>query len=365
MQRSCCRRLLQNGFWCVYEALRSCYNHSMADADIPRYAAFLRQLYLFRELDEAHLAHLVSRLERIELPREAPAILEGETGSDFFIIYQGKVLKSCQEGEVRLGIAGAGEYFGEEGILFDQPSPATVTVASDKAVLLRLGRESLLGLIADYPQIAVDLRATLESRRLAQVKRFDWLNQDEAIYLITRKHRFFLLLSLIFPTLIGVAATFSLVFGATQADHAFGDLALIFGFVGLAFAILLAIWNAVDWGNDYYILTNQRVIWLERVVILYYSRREAPLTQVLAVNVTSSWLGRVLGYGTVEVRTFTGSIRMRNADQPYRFASFIDSFHVRAKELLRQLEDDLVDVLGRMDLVGDGLQFLLETEFLG
>jgi hypothetical protein len=34
-------------------------------------------------------------------------------------------------------------------------------------------------------------------------------------------------------------------------------------------------------------------------------------------------------------------------------------------QLLRQLEDDLVDILGRVDLVGDRLQLLLKTQPLG
>lgn len=323
----------------MHEEMRSCYNQNVADAEIPKYAAFLKQLFLFRSLDEAHLAHLVNRVQRLELPKDAPVMQEGEVESDFYVVYQGRVLCSRLEGEVeaRLGYFGPGEYFGEES-LFDLPSPMSVTVASETAVLLGFGRETMFELIADYPQVGVDLKTTWESRRLAQAKGFDWLDQDEVVYLVTRKHRFFLLLSLIFPTLIGVLALFALVFGLTNAGTAFSDLALIFGVVGLAFSIFLAVWNAVDWGNDYYILTNQRVVWLERVILLYYSRREAPLTHILAVNVTSSWLGRVLGYGTVEVRTFTGSIRMRNADQPYRFAAFVDSFHVRAKEMLRQYE---------------------------
>ena len=46
-----------------------------------------------------------------------------------------------------------------------------------------------------------------------------------------------------------------------------------------------AVWNYIDWGNDYYILTNQRVVWLEKVVGIYDSRQEAPLSTVLSVGV--------------------------------------------------------------------------------
>jgi hypothetical protein len=107
----------------------------------------------------------------------------------------------------------------------------------------------------------------------------------------------------------------------------------------VAAGVLWAIWNWVDWGNDYYIVTNKRVLWLERVVGLYYSRREAPLAAILAVNITSSQTGRILNYGNVEVRTFTGSILMRNMPRPDFFSSYIKghqgiaSLHVKEEEL--------------------------------
>ena len=73
-------------------------------------------------------------------------------------------------------------------------------------------------------------------------------------------------------------------------------------------AVLWGIWNWIDWGNDYYIVTDQRVVWVEKVIWLYESRDEAPLTTILAVNTTSTFLGRWLHYGSVIVKTFTGEI---------------------------------------------------------
>ncbi len=210
-------------------------------------------------------------------------------------------------------------------------------------------------LVQEYPQIGADLKDTLESRRQASQNNFDWLGADEVVYMLTQKHWFILLLSMLLPGMIGFFGLISLAYGLLEPANAFGNLPVIFGLVGILLAGVWVVWDFIDWRNDFYILTNQRVVWLERVIIFYYSRREAPLTHILAVNVFSSWLGRIIGYGNVEVRTFTGSILMKNSDHPYQFASFIEGFLVRAKELLKQYEAEnmekaLHDRLGFTDV---------------
>lgn len=328
----------------------------MADPEIPRYADFLKQLYFFRGLDQAHLAHLVSRMQRLEPTRDTVIIQEGEPDNDFYLIYQGKVRQTqlVQDTEVPTGTLGPGDCFGEDSLLLNRPSAYSVKVTSNQAILLRLGKMVFEELVQEYPQIGADLKVTLESRGQASQNNFDWLGEDEVVYMLTQKHWFILLLSMLLPGIIGFFGLISLAYGMLEPTNAFGDLPVIFGIGGILLAGVWVVWDFIDWRNDFYILTNQRVVWLERVIILYYSRREAPLTHILAVNVFSSWLGRIIGYGNVEVRTFTGSILMKNADLPYQFASFIEGFLVRAKELLKQYEAEnmekaLHDRLGFID----------------
>jgi hypothetical protein len=329
----------------------------MADPEIPKYADFLRQLYFFRGLDQAHLAHLVSSMQRLEPTLDTVILSEGETDNDFYLIYQGKVRQSqlVQDTEIPIGNLGPGDYFGEYSLLLTRPSAFSVKVSSNQAILLRLGRLYFDELVQEYPQIGADLRDTLESRERAAQNHFDWLGADETVYFLTQKHWFRLFLSLLLPGILGFFSLLSVGYGLLEPSNPFGNLPVIFGFVGILLAGVWAVWDFIDWRNDFYILTNQRVVWLERVIIFYYSRREAPLTHILAVNVYSSWLGRIIGYGNVEVRTFTGSIQMRNSEQPYRYASFIEGFLVRAKELRKQyeaenMEKSLHDRLGFTDV---------------
>ncbi|HAY83742.1 MAG TPA: hypothetical protein DCY42_02140, partial [Chloroflexi bacterium] len=95
-------------------------------------------------------------------------------------------------------------------------------------------------------------------------------------------------------------------------------LPTILGFMLLLFSILWSAWEILDWRNDYFILTNQRVVWIEQMVLQAAARMEAPLAAVQSVDVQTSQIGRILGYGHVLVRTFTGtgSLKLTNVDDP-------------------------------------------------
>lgn len=329
----------------------------MVDNDIPKYAALLKGHYLFKGLNEAQIAHTVTRFERIEFGENEIVFEEGSFGDGFFLIFEGKVnvVNRDENGDVQVDVLNPGDYFGEEALLFDHPRRETVTVI-DQVVLLRLRREDFFELIQEFPQIKTNLSATAESRYLAQKADFDWIGADEVIYLITRKHEFFLIVSLIFPILVGLISIPVLLFGFSFGSSAGSKAAITFGILGILFSIFWTIWKWKDWGNDYYIVTNQRVVWLERVLIFYFSRREAPLTQILSVNVNRSWLGRMLDYGDVEVKTFTGGIRMRNSAHPKQLAYFIEGFQARAQNILRQVEAEKMERALRQRLgmyVGD------------
>jgi hypothetical protein len=106
----------------------------------------------------------------------------------------------------------------------------------------------------------------------------------------------------------------------------------------------------VDWGNDYYIVTNQRVVWLEKLVGLYDSRREAPLGNILAVETSSDQLGRILHFGNVLVRTFTGGIMMRRMDHPELFVQFVEGFREHTRLSSREEERQVIEYLLRQRL---------------
>ena len=310
-------------------------------------ASLLLREYLFQGLSVQQVTEIAAQFEPVDYEPGQVVFYQWDQADSFYYVYRGQVVvtETIRNREVELNKLNPGDFFGEESLLTFHPRAATVT-AVNKSILLRLNIDRFNRLLQQYPEINSNLSATAESRRLARQERFDWLEPDEVIYLIIRKHDFFLFLSMIVPVIFGVASLPVLVFGFAGA----GPFALATGAGMLLVALAWGVWNYLDWANDYYMVTSKRVVWLEKVIMLYDSRREAPLDAVLATDVVSSQLGRIFKYGNVNVRTYTGSILMRNAREPYLFAAFVDGYKNRTINIshekeLERIERDLEEAL--------------------
>ncbi len=74
-------------------------------------------------------------------------------------------------------------------------------------------------------------------------------------------------------------------------------------FVWLFFIIIWLLLNTIDWRNDIYILTHDRIIDQVRFPLLYDQRTEARLDQVQNVRYQQGFWGGLLGFGDVTVET--------------------------------------------------------------
>jgi hypothetical protein len=115
------------------------------------------------------------------------------------------------------------------------------------------------------------------------------------------------------------------------------------GGVTLCLAALWGIWVWIDWGNDFYIVTNQRVIWLEKVIGIYDSRQEAPLNTILTVGTQIDQFGYWLGYGDVIIRTYTGQIVMHKVNHPAYLSNIVREQQDRSKVVVKEVETALLE----------------------
>ena len=295
--------------------------------------AFLKQRQLFNGLEEEDIAKIAARLDEYKIPAKEELFSQGDRGSIFYIIYRGKVRLWRKEGdeEVELSVMEDGDVFGEEALLFNRPRPSSGIVLEDTH-FLTLDVAKFNWLLHTYPEIKLNLRVIAESHQRARRLRFTWLQPGEVIHLITRRHKAALFFDLAKPFAALLLAAFFLLI--TAVIPAFTTISRIAGAFLLVVGFFWSIWEVIDWQNDYFIVTNQRVVWLEHTLYQSASRREAPMDAIQSVNVETSQFGRIWGYGNVFVRTFTGtgSLMLTNVDNPNRFRDLIQELLMRIRD---------------------------------
>ncbi len=295
--------------------------------------AFLKELHLFKNMAEEDIAQIAEDLGEMTLAPDDLLFAEGDRGYTFYIIYSGRVKvwrKDKKNKEVALGVMEAGDKFGEAAPLFNRPRSASIT-ALEETVLLTMPHEVFNQMLSQHPDTKLSLRAIAKSYKQARKMKLAWIHDDEVIHLIARRHPAQMWINAIKPTLLAFATLIVFLTAGLMPLPGFalmirwlcGGLLLLSGF-------WLA-WEVVDWRNDYFIVTDQRVVWLEQVLFLSASRQETPMSAVQSVDVTTNQLGRIFKFGDVFVRTFTGigSLKLTFVENPHNFEDIIKEKHGR------------------------------------
>ena len=127
----------------------------------------LRDLELFRHLDDATLSELAGQMEWFAMPGGATLFEFGDPSDALYVLKSGSLgaFKPDASGEFKLdGVVAAGETVGELGLIVDQPRSASVRALRDSE-LLRLSRQGFENLVARHPQ-AMLISARLAVKRL-------------------------------------------------------------------------------------------------------------------------------------------------------------------------------------------------------
>ena len=308
--------------------------------NIPQRVEFLRRIHLFYRLEDDHFVTVAE--SAIEQVYEAGEVIvqQGDVGNSFYMIYSGSVnlVRERLPGDDAKAKLVAGDYFGEEPLRAHRHHDATAT-AAEKTVLLVLDDADFSLILNKVRQLKSNFDVAVSSHRLARQLQFKWLRDDagEVIYFLARKHPILLLRALLLPVIFGTVSLVGTIFGYTANF----PWLLWPSVVVLGFSISWGLWNGVDWGNDYYIVTNQRVVWLEKVIGVYDSRQEAPLTVIQRINVQVEFWGQQLDYGTVILRTIVGTtLTLRNVNHPYQAAALIEEHWKRTKHSSRKMEEE-------------------------
>ena len=297
---------------------------------------------LFRGLTEPELEQIAGRLHDYLLPANQLLYGAGDRAENFYLVAGGLLLnQEIREGR-RVGEATleTGDSFGAGALLSGSVREAAVSALQDSH-LIYMTRKDFNWMLQQYPQVAAGLRHYSVGKHLKGEVDFDWLEEGETIHYVARKHvgyLWYLLTRSMGLAILGMLAFLFAINASSGAQFYWvsGGGLLLFAAVGWG------IWEFLDWRNDFYIVTNLRVVWLEQVLLRSSSRTEAPLANIQSVNVQSSLMGRLLGFGDVHVRTYTGTVKMPSVGDPMNTKNLIEDYAARTKKENRQAKHESI-----------------------
>ncbi len=314
--------------------------------NLQQITSLLKQLKLFMGLAEAQLDRVAALIQPVTLKEGQSLQLDGQS-CPLFIVVMGKVLYTpLKKGNKGDGYQlKPGDFTGADVVFRGKPKSFSLT-AQKTALLFTIKVEALPTLLNTTPVLTKNIKRQLAWYNLIRSKPFSWLGVEETVKVVCRKHPAYLLVLELAPLVMAWVGVFIILAAAQITTASFRLAAGWLGAAVVGMAALWAIWRFFDWGNDYYVITDQRIVWLERTIGLYDSRQEAPLVAIKSGETKSGAVGRLLGFGDVITETFMGQVFFRHIGDPAGIKNLIDREHKLAME--QQMTTDIHVIEGKI-----------------
>ena len=214
-------------------------------------------------------------------------LTQGEPTTNFYIVDSGSVNMRFTDRagyEKAIGSKGEGGFFGVKMFTTQEPSEYTFE-AVGKAAMWVVERQDWDALLEQFPDVLEHMpELNAEYRRLTHG--LNWLIPGEVVEFMTRRHWWGLLLMMRLPALIAFIFTVGYLISValnvtTQLPWVLTAYGVVMGICGF-----WALYAIVQWRNDYFIVTNKRIVRVDRVLFFSDSRNEIPIEKIQAQNVT-------------------------------------------------------------------------------
>jgi hypothetical protein len=299
----------------------------------------LENIHLFRGVSPEDLEGLAAHFKAVAYSAGQVISAQDDPANTFFVVYTGSVevhQTLRRNKDQHLLTLDSSEYFGVEGLTLNQTYASTAT-AVGPVVVLQLDQAGISDILATYPVVIPQFKLAAQTYAMLLRTPLTWRKPSEVVYYFSRRDLVILFGKWFYPALMaGMPSLLLLLFFAALQSHPIWLVvtAGIFLLVGIVWAL----WLWLDWSNDYYIVTNHRVVYQEKVVLLYDSTQETPLEAILSLNVKSDFWGRQFGFGDITIKTYTGTLLFKQVHDPIAVQQLIDSEWLHAK-LRRQHEE--------------------------
>jgi CRP/FNR family transcriptional regulator, cyclic AMP receptor protein len=129
--------------------------------------AKLDGLPLFEGLSRQHRELIAQNAVEVDLPEGKVLVHDGAVAWDFYVIEEGSA--EVRRGQTTLGTLGAGDFFGEIGVLASDRRRTASVVATSPMKAIRLTTHQLRMIAEQLPEVAERLRAAIAEREQRQL----------------------------------------------------------------------------------------------------------------------------------------------------------------------------------------------------
>lgn len=312
----------------------------LAYTRFPDVPALLRRVREFRELPETWLPHMRGFVGWIHTPRSQVVVQQGDKGDGLYLLERGEAVLRAEDERGRRrprSFLVPGQAFGRSALLHGTRHDATLE-ATQPSCWLYLSRKDLDRFnhytMPDEPELqrqrwrclwhdlVEPVRAWLQGRKphlcpntwrsvwtwlggmgpqeeQALQAQMTWREPDETVLWLDRQHPWVFI-----QRFIPIAFFFSASLVAALWSLPLGDRYLTGLFLALtALTAGAAVYILVDYLNDFYAVTDRRVVHHERVVLFFEAWEEIPLERVQDVIQQRTFWDRVWGTGTIIVQS--------------------------------------------------------------
>ncbi len=314
----------------------------------------LNRTPLFKDLPDKTKQHLAQFCAWEFVPAPHNITTQGNPGHSYVILRQGGALITAFDTYGRERPRSQLEMdssYGATSLLHGQTRDATVRAvpgpslrgwpALPGADILTLDRRDLQHAIAERPELWRDTDIVHQMRDTREaMPTYDWLDEGEVVVWRGRPHPFWLAwpLLLIFLAFLAMVLLVALL---PASSRVLGGLSTLL--ISALILVPIAILTAINYFDDFYVISNRRVTRRVRQLLIFEERSEAPIEMIQDVTYDTRFWGRVFDFGDVTVRTASKAqpIRLLNVPRPYEVKDKLEGTRseVMAEERGRQKED--------------------------
>ncbi|MFC1960094.1 cyclic nucleotide-binding domain-containing protein [Chloroflexota bacterium] len=221
-----------------------------------------------------------------------------------FLVGRGRLLRVGDDGIERSGAdVDPGEFVGEKTLFLHDARPNSLVILRDATVLV-LARRDFESFVMANPTIKARLNIRNDVRVKAPEHDFHWLNRGEIILRYTHRHiwAFYRRAALALPLFLLLLPISLIIVLSPFLPNALAGVALGLNFI---ISILYVIYTYFDWENDWFVVTNQRVLREEKVLFTFSQmRKQAPLESIQTVHIQKEgYFEERLDFGNLVIST--------------------------------------------------------------